>query len=565
MAADDSKKKAAVAGLASILLVAAVIAVSVGSSKNGGDISSSGGDADDGSGGITTSTKAVEAICSPTSYKDTCEKSLADANTTDTKQLVEIAINVTVAKIAAAMKNSTLLQEAANDPSTKEAFKVCEDVLERAAADLRRSAGKVGAFDFTKADEIVADLRTWLSAVVTNQETCVDAFGNTTGDTGERMKKLLRTAREMSSNGLAMVTDISTIIGALQLGSLGSSRRLLSEAEEDDGFISRRLLQANTLSLTPNIVVAQDGSGDFKTVNEAVAMVKIGRETFTVIRVKAGVYNEYVSIPKGKNKVVMIGDGPEVTKITGNRSMAGGVPTFYTATVDVNSEEFIAQDMGFENTAGVEGHEAIALRVSGDKAILFNVRVDGNQDSLYADVYRQYYRNCTITGTVNFVIGNAVTLFQDCTFIARKPSPGQDCVVTAHGRNDSNSNTAFVIQNGHITADPALLDAQPPVRSYLGRPWKEYSRTIIMHANIDGFVDPTGWSPWMGNIGLNTSYYGEYENTGPGSKLENRVTWPGIHKITTEIAQTWTGSVMYGGDAWITESGVLYNPNLKEA
>lgn len=333
MASEESKRKFAVAGLTSILLVAAVIAVSIGS-KSGGPTEGDGGAGEEGVD-ISASTKAVEAICASTTYTETCEESLADANTTDTRQLVEMAINVTVSTVAGVLKNSSLLDKAASDPATKEAFKVCEDVLDRAAADLRRTVEKIAEFDFLKTDEFVADLSTWLSAVVTNQETCVDAFENTTGDTGERMRELLRTATELSSNGLAMIASFSAALSSFNFGSLlggGGSRRLLSAAEEE-ALVNRRLSEVKTLSRKPDIVVAPDGTGQFKTINEAVAAVKSGGENFTVIQVKGGVYREYVSIPKGKNKVVMIGDGHNITRIVGNKSLAGGVPTFYTATV----------------------------------------------------------------------------------------------------------------------------------------------------------------------------------------------------------------------------------------
>ncbi|KAL1536280.1 Condensin-2 complex subunit H2 [Salvia divinorum] len=561
-AVEESKRKLAVAGLTAILLAAAVIAVAVGSSKDGIDIATSGGDAQIGRG-ITATTKAVQAICYPTAYKKTCEESLADANTTDTRQLIQTAINVTEANVGEALENFSLLQVAARDPATKEAFRVCEDVLDRASADLRRTVGKMADFDFTKNDAFVADLRTWLSAAVTSQETCVDAFENTTGDTGEKMKKLLETATELTSNGLAMVTELATVINSFNLGSLGDMfggiRRLLTAAEEENRRVAQEI---NTL--TPDIVVAQDGSGQFETITEAIAAVKSDAQNSTVIHVKAGVYNEYVSIPKGKNKVVMIGDGPETTKVTGNKSIAGGVPTFYTATVDVNSEDFMGKDIGFENTAGFDGYQALALRVSGDRAIFYNVKIDGYQNSLCADAYRQFYRNCTITGTTDFVFGDALALFQNCTFIARNPGANQESVIFAQGRNDSNSNSVFVIQNGRITAEPTLLQVQPPDHSYLGHLWKPYSRTIIMHTEIDNFINPAGWSAWIGKLGIDTCYYGEYENTGPGSETKTRVTWPGIRKITPQIAKTWTGSVIYVDDGWIKKSQVQYDPNLKE-
>lgn len=230
----------------------------------------------------------------------------------------------------------------------------------------------------------------------------------------------------------------------------------------------------------------------------------------------------------------------------------------------MNADDFLAKDLTIENTAGWEGHQAVALRVSGDKAVLFNVNINGYQDSLYAHKYRQYYRSCSISGTVDFVFGDALALFQDCTFIVRKPGPNQACMVTAEGRIDSRSPGGFVLQNSHITAEPALLAVKPAVKAYLGRPWKELSRTIIMQSEIDGFIDPTGWAPWSGSFAIDTCYYGEYANRGAGSKTEGRVTWKGIQKMTAEMAQSWTGAAAYGDDSWITASGVPYVPTMMQ-
>lgn len=558
MAGEDTKKKAAVAGLASILLVAAVVAVAVGSSKGGTE------DKDDNGGDVVTSTKAVEAICAPTSYKETCVESLANANTTDSKQLVEMAINATIAKVGNVLKNSTLLRDAANDPQTKGAYKVCEEVLDRAVADLHRSVDKFKTFDFSMADEFVGDIRTWLSAVIANQDTCVDAFQNTTGDTGEKMRKMLKKAGEMASNGLAMITDLSSILGQFQLDSLGlNSRRLLGE--EDDAFVNRRLLQAKILAMKPTIVVAQDGSGQFKTINDAIKTLKPGNKEFTVIKVKAGVYKEYVTIPKGMDKIVFVGDGPEATKITGDKSMGGGVQTFHTATFAVNADDFLAKDIGFENTAGPKGYQALALRISGDRAVVSNARVDGYQDTLCADIYRQFYRDCTFTGTIDFVFGVGLALFQNCKFIVRKPDPGQECAVTAHGRNDENSNSGFVIQNGVISADPELAKAKQPVKTYLARPWKKLSRNIVMFSTLESVIDPAGYAPCIPGVGEDTCFYGEYQNKGPGANTDGRVKWKGIRKMTPEIAAQWTGGTMYAGDQWVVDSGVVYAPKFMDA
>ncbi|XP_073030595.1 pectinesterase-like [Primulina eburnea] len=557
-----SKKKVAVAGVASILLVAAVVAVTVGVSKNGG--SGSNESSTTNTPTISTSSKAAQAICSPTDYKEACEESLAGANTTDPKELIKLAFNAAVENIGDALKNSTLLKDAATDERTKGALETCEELLNTSIDDLKRSLDKFGEFDVSNLDEYMKDVRTWLSGAITYQETCIDAFENTTGDTGEKMKQLLKTASELSSNGLAMVTDFSSILSSLQLGNIGSSRRLL-EANDTPSFFdtkARRLLSVTPTSLKPNAVVAQDGSGQFKTIGAAISSVpKKNNQTF-VIFVKAGLYKETVIIPKKVNNIVLIGEGPDKTRITGNKNFADGTQTFHSATLAVNGDGFIAKDIAIENTAGAEKHQAVAVRVSGDKSIFYNVHMDGFQDTLYAHAYRQYYSDCVISGTIDFIFGDAMSIFQNTRMVVRKPLENQACMVTAQGRKDPRGVGAIVLQNCDIVAEPAFTATKPALEAYLGRPWKEYSRTIIMQSNIDGFISPEGWSPWAGTFALDTLYYGEYQNRGPGSNQAGRVHWKGIKKISPQIAESFTGGKMYTDDVWVKSSGVPYVPTI---
>lgn len=321
-------KRKGIAAVVSAILVAVVVAVAAtGTSK------SSGGGRHD----VISATKAVAAICNPTQYKDTCQSSLSGANTTDPKKLIGTAITVAVKSIAGVLRASAVLERATDDRMTKGAYAVCRDVLGKSIYDLRRSVGKVGMYEPARARQYVADLRTWLSAVVANHETCIDAFKITAGvGAGEKMREMLQYARELSSNGLAMVTDLSEFVGGAQPGS----RKLA--AKEGLGYFNRRLAQTATLALKPTIVVAKDGSGQFKTINDAInSLPKANNDSFIVIHIKAGVYNEYVEIPKGLNKIVFIGDGPNATKLTGNRSVAGGHQTFHTATLCKFSSRYI--------------------------------------------------------------------------------------------------------------------------------------------------------------------------------------------------------------------------------
>ncbi|XP_047960601.1 pectinesterase-like [Salvia hispanica] len=569
----SSKKKVIIAAVASVLLVGAIVAV----------VLTTRGSSEEAHPEVESTTKAVDSICAPTRFQETCHASLEGVNTTDPKKLIEAAIDVAIKKVGHALSESSILKEAATDPMTKGAYEVCREVLEKAVWDLERAVDKISSFDGSNMKAFVADLRSWMSAVITDQETCIDGFQNTKGETGEKMKNLLKTARELSSNGLAMVTDISEFLETLQLGDLlgggdsdgattGNSRKLMAEEAESEGdaFVTRRLLQATAFQTKPTIVVAKDGSGKFKSITDAVQSIaktipahtkkKGDNGAFLVILIKPGVYAENVDIPWGLDKLVLIGGGPS-TKITGQKSVKGGVQSYATATLAVNGDDFVAKDLTVENTAGPEGLQALAVRLSGDRAVLYNVRMDGYQDTLCADVHRQYFRNCIISGTIDYIFGSGLALYQDCTFITRKPIPGQECVAVAHGRSDPKSGTAVIIQNSKFIAEPGLLQVKPPVQAFLGRPWKKLARTIIMNSQIDGFINETGWAKWIEDIGIDTCFYVEYGNKGPGSNVAKRVKWKGIQTLNGQQIQSWTGAKAFGDDSWIKASGAPYNPN----
>ncbi|CAK9145602.1 unnamed protein product [Ilex paraguariensis] len=560
----SGKKKATIIGLSSVLLVAMVVAVTVGiNNKNTG--ATAGGSA--GNGEISTSNKAVTAICQPTDYKETCINSLSSAkNTTDPKELIKLAFQVTMNNIGDAIKSSSVLKEAAKDPRTSQAFETCKELLDTSIDDLKRSFDKLSEFDASKMDDYVADLKVWLSGSITYQETCLDGFENTTGDSGEKMRKLLKTSAELSSNGLAMVSELSQLLSSLQIP--GVSRRLLSNDYDNDypSWVNsgnkRMLLQATPTTIKPNAVVAKDGSGQYKTINDALkAVPQKSNQTF-VIFIKAGVYNEYIDIPRGTNNVMFLGEGPTKTRITGNKNYVDGVGTYKTATVAVNGDHFIAKDIGFENSAGAIKHQAVALRVSADTVIFYNCNMDGYQDTLYAHSYRQFYRDCTITGTIDFIFGDAASVFQNCKMIVKKPMDNQACMVTAQGRKDKRGLGAIVLQNCYITAEPAFIAAKGQFQSYLGRPWKEFSRTIVMQSFIDSTIDPTGWAPWVGTFGLDTCFYAEFNNRGPGAGLASRVTWKGIKKITPQEAMGFTPGQYIEGDSWIKPTGIPYDSGM---
>ncbi|KAJ8540445.1 hypothetical protein K7X08_030364 [Anisodus acutangulus] len=205
-------KKLAIASIASILLVACVVAVAISCTSKRNEHNSSNNNNNNVGSKISISTKFVHAICQPTDYKQTCEKSLASANNTnDPKDLIKVTFSATINDLSGVIKNSkSLIQEAAKDPRTKDALHTCEGLLDVAIDDLRRSFDDINMLDVTKLRDYTDDLKTWLSAAITYQETCLDAFENTTGETGEKMKKLLKNAGELTSNGLAMVSSFGS-------------------------------------------------------------------------------------------------------------------------------------------------------------------------------------------------------------------------------------------------------------------------------------------------------------------------------------------------------------------
>ncbi|KAG6597538.1 putative pectinesterase/pectinesterase inhibitor 21, partial [Cucurbita argyrosperma subsp. sororia] len=406
----------------------------------------------------------------------------------------------------------------------------------------------------------------WLSGALTYQDTCLDGFENVTGDTGEKMQNLLKIPKEMTTNGIGMVGELTSIVGSLWEGlglpSIGLGR-VLEEEEEPSWVNDRRgLLQSTGANIKADVVVAKDGSGKYKTITEALQEVPKKSNITFIIYIKEGVYEEQVMVDKKMTYVMMIGDGPTKTKITARENFVDGTSTFKTATVSVIGTNFIGKDLWFENSAGAIKHQAVALRVQSDMSIFYNCRMDGYQDTLYTHAHRQFYRDCTITGTIDFIFGNAAVVFQNCKIFVRKPLENQKCIVTAQGRTEKKEPTGIVLQNCVISSDPDYFPVRHINKAYLGRPWKQYSRTIIMQSQIDDLIQPEGWLPWMDDFALNTLFYSEFENRGPGAATQNRVKWRGVKQITPKHALDFTPGLFIRGNPWIKHTGVPYTSGM---
>ncbi|EOA22887.1 hypothetical protein CARUB_v10003619mg [Capsella rubella] len=224
----------------------------------------------------------------------------------------------------------------------------------------------------------------------------------------------------------------------------------------------------------------------------------------------------------------------------------------------------MALDIWFQNTAGPTKKQAVALRVNADQSVFYRCRIDGYQDTLFAQLNRQFYRDCYITGTIDFIFGDAAAIFQNCEIVARKPLNGQSNVLTAQGRIDPTRNSGFSLQRCNITASSDLAPVKGTVKSFLGRPWKKFSRVVIMQSFIDDFIDPGGWIPMNNDVGrLSTLFFGEYENKGPGADTRRRVKWQG-HKLMTDSkeASKFTVTSLINGELWLNSTIVPYEEGL---
>lgn len=224
---------------------------------------------------------------------------------------------------------------------------------------------------------------------------------------------------------------------------------------------------------------------------------------------------------------------------------------------------FIAKGITFENFAGPSKHQAVAFRSNSDFSAFYQCSFIGYQDTLYVHSLRQFYRECDVYGTVDFIFGNAAVVFQNCNLYARKPNSNQRNIFTAQGREDPNQNTGISILNCKVEAASDLIPVLPSFRTYLGRPWKLYSRTVFLKSFIGQLVEPVGWLEWSGTFALDTLYYGEYLNRGPGSNTTGRVTWPGYRVITnsTEASQ-FTVEAFIQGSEWLNSTEIPFFSGL---
>jgi len=272
---------------------------------------------------------------------------------------------------------------------------------------------------------------------------------------------------------------------------------------------------AQAQTFPTSFTVAKDGTGNFKTIQEAVNAVRDLSEVQVSIYIKKGIYKEKLVIPAYKSKISLIGEDKDQTIITFDDYSGKDVINTYTShTVLVQGNNFKAENLTFENSAGSVG-QAVALHVEADRVVIKNCKIIGNQDTLFpsADTSRQYYVDCYIEGTTDFIFGAATVVFERCHIHSKKNS-----YITAASTTE-NQAYGFVFLNCKLTADTSFQ------KVYLGRPWRPFAKTVFINTQMGSHILPAGWSVWNKNENHKTTFYAEYGSTGPGFVKESRIEW----------------------------------------
>lgn len=298
-------------------------------------------------------------------------------------------------------------------------------------------------------------------------------------------------------------------------------------------LIAFQTLEGNTQT-TDNrfeLQVALDGSGDFRSIQEAINHVRDHAEKRVVIRIKAGTYNEKVVVPSFKRNITLKGEGAEKTilsfddysgkpfrgiDVTGNPKYS----TYTSYTVFIAANDCALEDLTVANTAGPVG-QAVALHTEGDRIAVRNCHILGHQDTLYLAKAgtRNYFENCLINGTTDFIFGAATAYFFNCTIESLRNS-----YITAASTTAEDA-YGFVFESCFLTAKDKQVN-----KVYLGRPWRPYAKTVFLRSEMGAHITPEGWNPWPGDKNFpnkeETAFYGEYGSYGDGAKdLSQRVTW----------------------------------------
>ncbi|QDV25200.1 pectinesterase family protein [Aureliella helgolandensis] len=325
-------------------------------------------------------------------------------------------------------------------------------------------------------------------------------------------------------------------------------------------FVALQGLVLLSPAFAEQLVVAMDGSGDFLNVQDAIDAVPENSPSRTVIFIKPGIYKEKLRVPSAAKNLSLVGESYKNTILTFD-DYAGRTSDY--ASTRILADDFYAQNLTFQNTidsrTGIAGGQAAALRVDADRAVFNRCRIMGFQDTYYTGRnLRSYHQECIIEGTTDFIYGDGIALFEDCTIVNRR-----DSHITAHSQKLKEgkhvNKFGYVFQNCTIKKHPDEEVSQ----ATLGRPWGNAARVVYLNCEIGPHVVATGWSPWRGRDNHQTAFYAEYSNRGPGSQPNKRLPW--TRQLTEEEASQYTKGNIFKADS--TTAAHLdgdWNPDVSE-
>jgi pectinesterase len=317
-----------------------------------------------------------------------------------------------------------------------------------------------------------------------------------------------------------------------------ASSLLLPTALHAQVSAAKPAAKVETFLVPIRLTVAPDGSGDYRTIQEAVMAVRDFMQVPATIFLKNGIYKEKLLIPSQKTNITLLGESREGVVITyGDYSGDAEKHTTYTsATVRVQGNDFTAENITFENSAGPVG-QAVALHVEGDRATFRHCRMLGHQDTLYLAIEnsRQYYQDCYIEGTTDFIFGASTVVFEGCTIFSKTNS-----YITA-ASTWPRQPFGLVFLHCQLTAAPAAT------KVYLGRPWRPNARVVFIDTEMGAHIRPEGWENWGKVSNEATAYYAESGSTGPGANPAGRVKW--ARQLTAKEARQYTLKTIFGGPA----------------
>ena len=281
------------------------------------------------------------------------------------------------------------------------------------------------------------------------------------------------------------------------------------------------LIAANKYDNPDTIVVARDGTGEFRTIDEAIEVCRAFMEDQKVIYVKNGVYKEKLIVPSWLTNITICGEDRDKTIITyddhANLRLEGTerkMGTFRTYTLKIEGTNITIKNITIENNAAKLG-QAVCIHTEGDNLTFENCRILGNQDTIYTGTpgTHCYFHNCYIEGTTDFIFGPSTAWFENCELHSKANS-----YITA-ASTPQGQKYGYIFNHCRLTAEPGVD------KVYLGRPWRPYAHTLFMNCKMGSHICPLGWDNWRNKENEKTTRYEEYNNSGAGAPGKQRATW----------------------------------------